>query len=395
MGHVIAGGGSFAIEVEPLAESEQGAFSAMVYAAIVKFKASPLSASQLADELKHMVDDHWDWQVCKLTESEYSVIFPTQATLRMGTRSGKLFLPLNKVEVSIREAFLDPKPSVVLPSTWVQISGLPGSMMEEERLMAAMVMLGRPLEVDLLSLRKYKTEPIRMKFQCLFPEKIRGTVQLVVNGEGFSLDVQAELGARGGAGGAGNPPRPPPPGDDSPDEDDYDDLSPDEEEWRRLGRKDADKEREKSKETAKGKQAPTAKDKGVSRDGGSHSALVSSRLGLDSNLDEYGSNLGGNQPIALLLDSQLSPGGAVGEVSMEDSQLTELPMGTPKKLSAQITAESGLEVCEGAGAMEQGRVLSTFRLKQGRWPSRPRARDPRRCTQGRKVRAGRHARARG
>jgi hypothetical protein len=104
-------------------------------------------------------------------------------------------------------------------------------MMEEERLMAAMVMLGRPLEVDLLSLQKYKTEPIRMKFQCRFPEKIRGTVQLVVNGEGFSLEVQAELGARGGAGGAGNPPRPPPPGDDSQDEDDYDDLSPDEEEW--------------------------------------------------------------------------------------------------------------------------------------------------------------------
>jgi hypothetical protein len=58
MGHAIAGGGFFTIEVEPLAENEQGAFSAMVYAVIVKFKSSPLSASQLADELKHMVDDH-------------------------------------------------------------------------------------------------------------------------------------------------------------------------------------------------------------------------------------------------------------------------------------------------------------------------------------------------
>jgi hypothetical protein len=54
-------------------------------------------------------------------------------------------LPLNKVEVSNREAFLDPKPTIFLPSTWVQIFGLPGSMMEEERLMAAMVMLGRLL----------------------------------------------------------------------------------------------------------------------------------------------------------------------------------------------------------------------------------------------------------
>jgi hypothetical protein len=145
MGHAIAGRGFFAIEVEPLAESEQGAFFAMVYATNVKFKSSPLSVSQLTNELKHMVDDHWDWQVCKLTESEFYMIFPSQATLHMGTWSGKLFLPLNKVEVSIREAFLDPRPTVFLPSTWVQISGLPGSMMEEERLMAAMVMLGRPL----------------------------------------------------------------------------------------------------------------------------------------------------------------------------------------------------------------------------------------------------------
>jgi hypothetical protein len=34
---------------------------------------------------------------------------------------------------------------------------------------------------------------------------------------------------------------------------------------------------------------------------------------------------------------------------MEESQLTELPMGTPEQLSAQITAESGLEVFEGVG----------------------------------------------
>jgi hypothetical protein len=34
---------------------------------------------------------------------------------------------------------------------------------------------------------------------------------------------------------------------------------------------------------------------------------------------------------------------------MEESQLTELPMGTPEQLSAQITAESGLEASEGAG----------------------------------------------
>jgi hypothetical protein len=42
-------------------------------------------------------------------------------------------------------------------------------------------------------------------------------------------------------------------------------------------------------------------------------------MGLVYSFDEYGSNLGGTKPVAFLLDSQLSPRGAGGEVSMEDS----------------------------------------------------------------------------
>jgi hypothetical protein len=156
----------------------------------------------------------------------------------MGTRSGRLFLPIHKVEVEIREAFLEPQPSMVLPSTWVQISGLPSSLMETDRLMAAMVRVGRPLEVDQLSLRKFITEPIRMRFQCKFPERIHGLVPLVVNGESFSIGLQAEGADRGGGSGSGNPPRSPPGDDNQDDDDEYDDLSPSEEEWNRCGRKD-------------------------------------------------------------------------------------------------------------------------------------------------------------
>jgi hypothetical protein len=42
-------------------------------------------------------------------------------------------------------------------------------MIEKDRLMADMVMIGRPLEEDELSLRKWATEPVRMRFQCRFP----------------------------------------------------------------------------------------------------------------------------------------------------------------------------------------------------------------------------------
>jgi hypothetical protein len=60
-----------------------------------------------------------------------------------------------------------------------------------------------------------------MRFQCRFPEHIKGTVQLCVNGEPFTIGVQAKLPGRGG-GSSGAPKPPPPPHDDSLDDDSED-----------------------------------------------------------------------------------------------------------------------------------------------------------------------------
>jgi hypothetical protein len=67
----------------------------------------------------------------------------------MGTCSGKIFCPFNKVEEDIWDVFLNPCPSLVLSSTWVQLTSLPRSMMEVDPHMAAMIIIGRTLEVDI------------------------------------------------------------------------------------------------------------------------------------------------------------------------------------------------------------------------------------------------------
>jgi hypothetical protein len=69
--------------------------------------------------------------------------------------------------------------------------------MERERLMAALTMVGRPIDIDELSIKKWKTEHVRVRFQCHFPERIKGTIALCVNGEPYTVGVQAELGASG------------------------------------------------------------------------------------------------------------------------------------------------------------------------------------------------------
>jgi hypothetical protein len=160
MDHAFSGGGFYNIDIEPIADSPREDR----FATVIKFKSTPLTEAQLTDELKDLVDELWDWQVAKASETEFSIRFPSKETLRMSTRSGRLFLPISQSEVSIREAFLDPKPTAALPSVWVQISGLPMVMQAKDRLMAGLVMTRRPLEVDELSLRKVATEPVRVKF---------------------------------------------------------------------------------------------------------------------------------------------------------------------------------------------------------------------------------------
>ncbi|KAK1683243.1 hypothetical protein QYE76_044091 [Lolium multiflorum] len=159
MGHAITGGGFYNIEVEPL----EGSFQEELFEAVIHFDVAPLSALQLAEELKNLLDGSWDWRVAKVSEKEFSV--------------------------------------------------------------------------RRLSSKKWKTEPVRVRFQCRFPERIKGTIGLCVNGEPYTVGVQAELGASG-AGGS-NPPRPPPPGDDDDVDDlDSEDRSTDGERWNRHRKND-------------------------------------------------------------------------------------------------------------------------------------------------------------
>jgi hypothetical protein len=115
----------------------------------------------------------------------------------MCTVSGKLYLPVSKSETTIREAFLAPWPSLVLPSEWVKMTVVQEDLMMKERIQAAFAMVGRVVDVDELSFLKCDREPVRVRFQCRFPERIKGSIQVFVNGESFTVGLQAEMQPRG------------------------------------------------------------------------------------------------------------------------------------------------------------------------------------------------------
>jgi hypothetical protein len=113
--------------------------------------------------------------------------------------------------------------------------------------MAAFVMVGRPIDVDDLSIMKHDREPIRIRFQGRYPERMKGSVQVFVNGEGYTVTLQVEEGPRGGAGGSSGGPPPPP----RLDQDDAgsEEMSSDDE-WNKHRKK---KSSEQNKEKGKGR----------------------------------------------------------------------------------------------------------------------------------------------
>jgi hypothetical protein len=250
------------------------------------------------------MDDSWDWQVAKVSESEFSVRFSSRETLRMSTRSGRIFLPLSQSEAIIREAFVEVRLGRAFPSVWVQVSGLPSDLMTKDRIMAALTMIGHPLEVDELSVRKHETEPVRVRFQCRFPDRIKGYVQLCVNGEPFSIELHAELGSRGG-GGSGGPPLAPAPRDDDGVADDSEEPSS-ELEPRHNRKNSQSKEKQSLGSSGKGS--------GGAAGGVAHS------LGWE--IFQYGSNIPSFSP------SPMSSGGAGLSLLLGSAGLVQVPAGS-------------------------------------------------------------------
>ena len=211
-------------------------------------------------------------------------VFPSKDTLRMSARSGKLFLPLSGTEASISLPFADPAPAEMLQEVWVTLSGLPKCMRRERRLMRGMRMLGRPLEVDVRSLKA--RGPVRMQLACRNPEKLKGVVQLFHKSRGYNIGVRVEPEPRVVAPG---PPPPPAPGPGSDSDDDDDDiLSPSKEEWDEMQRRDRARKEASVQGRGGGSSSAPLPTRQVALDHGATGVGESARA---LSLDQYGSNL--------------------------------------------------------------------------------------------------------
>ena len=148
------------------------------------------SPEMIEAELNHLYRRQLDWAVTPTSGTEFSVVFPDVVSHSYATRSDQITLALNKLVVDISEPILDPKAVAVLDTAWILIASLPDIARSERVIRQMSRILGKVVVVDELSLRK--EEEVRVKVKCLDSDKLRATIQVFFNDQGFDLRIAPE-----------------------------------------------------------------------------------------------------------------------------------------------------------------------------------------------------------
>lgn len=103
--------------------------------ALVYIDSGNLSTAQVEAEFKELVDEGWEWQVRKLSATDYAIVFPSEESLRMAIRGGGICLPMCKHKALVLESAVDPQASEVLTKVWVRLHGVPSPLHHVDRLL--------------------------------------------------------------------------------------------------------------------------------------------------------------------------------------------------------------------------------------------------------------------
>jgi hypothetical protein len=186
-------------------------------AARVSLAQGTLSAEQLEDELKNLVDEDWRWNVQQLGEGEFATFFPSKESLRMAIRGGGLNLPNCNLHADVRASVGDPEATERLEEVWVKLFDVPPPYRKPVRILLAARELGRPVGVDEQSLEDASRQ-VRLLVGCRSPARLPPHIMLFVNSQVFKVRVQIE--GETGEESSDPPPPPKPILDDKEDEGD-------------------------------------------------------------------------------------------------------------------------------------------------------------------------------
>jgi hypothetical protein len=200
----------------------------------------------IVDGLKKLVCEDWNWQVERLSETDFSVVFPNAVSLQLCKNAADLALSGSKIRIIVPDSICNPPGAPPpLSEVWTRVHGLPPCLLEAERIKAALEMVGKPVSVDAESLR-LDPKAFRVLFLVHVPVFPKLAVSLFVNGKGAKVLVVPEHSSSD----AGEGSSPPPPHQDKDkdkdkdkedeEEKDQSDLNDSDSHWKRRKAKAAD-----------------------------------------------------------------------------------------------------------------------------------------------------------
>ncbi|KAK1608743.1 hypothetical protein QYE76_032416 [Lolium multiflorum] len=344
------GNGFFCLEV-----AEEELQKPKANSALVCIEAGELTAEQVDAEFKDLVEEEWDWQVHKVSETDFSLVFPSKESLRMAIRGGGIKLPTSQCHALVVSNTADPTAVEQLVEVKIKLLGVPPPFRYSDRLLVGARELGRPLSVDDASLA-IEEGPVRMTVGCRAPVQLPDSITLFVNMQGFRVRVLRE-----DAPAAPGPLSPPPHHKPAADDDEDDAAESDGDRW------DGCRGRHASKETQKSapKKNPAARNQGKDVVAGRKSVpLTATSPCTDKELplttlpktvfSQYGSNLTKDGDIFPMV-AQI-----VASASMPSSNLEEeSTMDSEPLLSISVS-----DLCTPGGGASSGQNFATpFKAK--------------------------------
>ena len=156
---------------------------------LIQVKSGEANVDKIEKELKNLMDNKWAWKVRKISDLNYLATFP-KMMLDTFSRSKSLDLALFNITVSISHSNLDPRASSVLQTGWILLHDAPDQAKNLEAVKLIAELAGEVVVVDEVSL--IKDGPLRVKLRVRELAKIKGYVEIFIEGVGYEIKFLPE-----------------------------------------------------------------------------------------------------------------------------------------------------------------------------------------------------------
>jgi hypothetical protein len=119
-GYAVEGLGFFHITHDPSQKERNDARSALI-----RITDGELSAPNVVSELERLIPGGWMWKVEEIGKDNFKIVFPSKAELLRMVEWGVVQTKVQNAKLQIEERVVDNEVKYVLPTVWVQFTGLP------------------------------------------------------------------------------------------------------------------------------------------------------------------------------------------------------------------------------------------------------------------------------